>query len=257
MNALDSAVYGGTNSYDQSSTYDPYTSYNKTTPKYPTYSTQYSPEKLYSPTSKTFDNQTYGTTSQYAVPNQYSSSFSQYTAKPQHTSPTNTFGKPYSSPQSTTSPSSKLDVVWKVDTPTKIDEYKSFNSGVSGPGYVTSEVSRNTYKTPDGFQTNTYKYESYQSSSEPYQYTTSEKYYTTTPQGKIEFSSPSSGFDAFKNGSYTTTEYTTSAPVLKDTETLEQKMLKKSVTQHVTEKKTVSMSRSTKQESATKTFKFE
>ncbi|KAI4466980.1 huntingtin interacting protein 1 [Holotrichia oblita] len=259
VNALDSVVYGGTNSYNQTSSYDTYSSYNKATPKY----THYPPQQLYSPTSKSFDSQTYGTTtSQYAVPSQYMSSFNQYntSATQQHTSPTNTFGKPYALPNSGSTPTSKLDYGnWKIDTPLKVDEYKSYTSGMSGPGYLTSEVSKDTYKIPDGYQTNTYKYETYHSSSEPYQYTSSEKYYTSTPQAKLEYAP----IDTFKNGNdlhgnYTTSvEYVSEAPVLRDTETLEQKMCKKSITQHVTEKKTVSMSRSSKQESTSKTFKFE
>lgn len=126
-------------------------------------------------------------------------------------------------------------------------------------GVKKSEFSTNTYKTPEGYRTDTFRYESYESAPQPIVSYSSEKYYTGAPGGQ-------KGFDTFRNGS--TSEFQTSSfstnseiinepPVLKDTDSLEQKMLKKSVTQQITEKKVVSMTRSSRQESSSKTFKLE
>lgn len=130
-------------------------------------------------------------------------------------------------------------------------------------GYSSSEYVTNTYKTPEGHKTHTFKYESYQSTPQPTFSLSSEKYYTSAPalQSPLEKKT----FETFRNGgdtqcqsSYSTNvEYINDPPVFKDDDTLEQKMLKKSVTQQIIEKKTIQTTKSSKQESATKTFRFE
>nr|XP_022902800.1 talin-2 isoform X2 [Onthophagus taurus] len=265
-NALDSAVYGGGNNYNQPST-SPYNTYG-----YPKAPTSYSPDNRYNQSvsnTQTYDAHSYGS-GIYGTTQNYSQNYPQnYGSIGQYAVPTKS---PYSSTIPPTMPSIQSSIP-KFDTPLKIDEYRTITSGGIGssthPGYVTSEVSSNTFKTPDGYQTNTYRYETYQSNSEPYSYSMSEKYYTSSPPSKLEHSpiDQKSFQDHFKNGSdmknfssnfSTQMESFSDVPSFKDGgETLEQKMLKKSMTQHVTEKKTVSMTRSTKQETSTKNFKFE
>lgn len=106
-------------------------------------------------------------------------------------------------------------------------KYNDYSSDYSG-GYSSTEYGSNTYKLPDGGKSDVYKYETYQSSSQP-----------------------------ITSYSTESVEYINDMPILRDTDTLEQKMLKKSVTQQITEKRTVSMVKSSRQESSSKTFKFE
>lgn len=134
---------------------------------------------------------------------------------------------------------------------------------VPGGGCNTSEYTSSTYKIPGGTKTDTYKYESYHSSSEPVYSSTTEKYFTSTPNAKVNFAPTSSlAFEPFtKNGSDYQSSFASNVEVTtqpgKDGDTLEQKMLKKSVTKQVIEKKTVSTTRSTKQESSSKNFRLE
>ncbi|KAK9884059.1 hypothetical protein WA026_004996 [Henosepilachna vigintioctopunctata] len=133
----------------------------------------------------------------------------------------------------------------------------------SSDGYSSSEYSSNTYKTPQGYKTETYKYETYKSSDQPIYQSIEEKYYTSTPN-KNQSTLSDKRYDSIKNGTDTefqssfssNVEYVNEPPVFRDTDSLEQKMLKKSVTQQIVEKKTVSTVRSSKQESSTKTLGF-
>ncbi|XP_074035813.1 talin_middle and talin-RS domain-containing protein rhea isoform X1 [Leptinotarsa decemlineata] len=130
-------------------------------------------------------------------------------------------------------------------------------------GYSSSEYATNTYKTPDGYKSNTFKYESYHSTPQPTYSSSIEKYYTSKPAVTSPLEKKS--FETFRNGSNTqyqssfssNVEYINEAPQLKSEDTLEQKMLKKSVSQQIIEKKTVSMTKSSKQESSTRSFRFE
>lgn len=222
IHSLDNAVYGGTNSYNQTSQND-YNSFSKNAPKFtplPARPPSYTPDsKTYSPT----------TTSP-----SYQSPYKQLPTSP--TKPTFAYSP-------------------------KPSNLTTFGSD----GYTTSEYKTNTYKIPGGYKTDSYKYEAYKSSTQPTYTAGTEKYYTSTPNAKVELSPfDKKTFETFSNGdnqyqsSYSSNvEYINEPPVLKDTDTLEQKMLKKSVTQQIIEKKTVQMTKSSKQESSTKSFRFE
>lgn len=141
--------------------------------------------------------------------------------------------------------------------------YNKFESKPYSDGYSSSEYVTSTQKTPGGMKTNTYKYESYQSTPQPTYSSSSEKYFTSIPASISPLEKKT--FETFKNGGdsqyqssfSSNVEYIKEPPVFKDNDTLEQKMLKKSVTQQIFEKKTISTTKSSKQESATKTFRFE
>lgn len=143
------------------------------------------------------------------------------------------------------------------------DYYKKTDSKQYSDGYSSSDYVTSTHKTPEGIKTNTFKYESYQSTPQPTYSSSSEKYFSSIPAAISPLEKKT--FETFKNGGdtqyqssfSTNVEYSNEPPVFKDNDTLEQKMLKKSVTQQIIEKKTVSMSKSTKQESDIKTFRFE
>lgn len=230
INNLDQATYGGTNSYGQNdyapSSHSLYTQGTPTyTPKFETSTPTYTPK---------FET---GTPSHYASVNRgyggqnrgYDSQVGGYDSLKYE--PTDYFSKP--------------------DT-------RQYSDGYSSSEYVT-----NSFKTPDGYKTHSYKYESYQSTPQPTYSTSSEKYYTSAPA--LQSPLDKKTFETFKNGgdtqyqsAYSTNvEYINEPPVFKDDDTLEQKMLKKSVTQQIIEKKTVQTTKSSKQESSTKTFRFE
>lgn len=147
----------------------------------------------------------------------------------------------------------------KFDTSAPTFDPPKYDFKTAGDGYTSSEYGTSTYKIPGGTQTDTYKYETYHSASDPVYSSTTEKYFTSTPNTKVQFTPiDKKEFTPFKNGSSaysSNVEYITEVPALKDSDTLEQKMLKKSITQQVIEKKTVT--RSTKQESSTKNFRFD
>lgn len=305
-NAVDYAVYGGTNNYGQTPGYmsADYSSYAKNAPTY-------APQATYTPQATYASQPTYAPQPTYAQ-NQYGSiynteQYTPYSSKTNEAPPYSTVGPQYSTPSksftsatsnttpkpfnsNTTSSShyeksydygttnqfsgadrSKYDNVPSSGSYTKFDTSSNlFNTSatdfkVPSDGYKTSEYNTSTYKIPGGTQTDTYRYESYHSSSEPVCSTTTEKYYTSTPNSKVQFMPiDKKGFEPFsKNGSdhqssfSSNVEYISKPPTLKDTDTLEQKMLKKSVTQQVIEKKTVSTTKSTKQESSTKNFRLE
>lgn len=152
-------------------------------------------------------------------------------------------------------------------------EKPDYKSG--SDGYTSSEYTTNVHKTPEGYKTDSYKYEYYQSEPKTTYSSTSEKFYTTTTtkdaKGNIIDDSaasliPKGTFHTFNNGggdeqyqsSYSTNvEYINEPPILKDNDTLEQKMLKKSISEQIFEKNTTTTSRTTKQESQMKTFKFQ
>lgn len=146
---------------------------------------------------------------------------------------------------------------------TKKDYYDKSDSKQYSDGYSSSEYVTSTQKTPEGIKTNTYKYESYHSTPQPTYSSSSEKYFSSIPAAISPLEKKT--FETFKNGEdsqyqstfSTNVEYVNEPPIFKGSDTLEQKMLKKSVTQQIIEKKTVSMTKSTKQESATKNFRFE
>lgn len=198
---MDSTVYGGQNNY--------YASLPKysSTPKHELQQTG-----LYATHNPS--NQQYAQ-DYYAAPKQY---YPQETKSISHT--INTSPKPFTGNNTFEYNSSKQ---YGPLSTTKVSDYATSDGG----GYSTTEYGSNTYKLPDGQKSNSYRYETYQSSTQP----------ITTYSTDIE--------------------YVNDLPILKDTDTLEQKMLKKSVTQQITEKRTVSMVKSSRQESSSKTFKFE
>lgn len=250
INTLDSAVYGGTNNYGQKPNYGH--SYGQTSgyssdnyaPNY-----QYTPYSAYEQQTKQYDSPQYGKTNQY---NTSQKSYTNATPKP---FPSDTsYEKSYD--YNSSADRSRYDNIPSSGSYTKFDmsshafEPPKYDFKPAGDGYTTKEYNTSTYKIPGGTQTDTYKYETYHSASDPVYSSSSEKYFTSTPNSK---------FTPIKNGSAfaSNVEYITEAPVLKDSDTLEQKMLKKSVTQQVIEKKTVHTTRSTKQESSTKNFRFD
>lgn len=271
INTLDSAVYGGTNSYGQKNNYGQsnyghtsgYSSDNYSAP--PT-NYQYTPYSAYEQQTKQYESPQYAKTSQYSTPQKNYSQTTNATPKP-FSSETN-YDKSYNysgSNQFGSTDKSRYDNVpssgsyTKFDTSSHLFEPPKYDfNKATGDGYTNSEYSTSTYKIPGGTQTDTYKYETYHSASDPVYSSTSEKYYTSTPNTKVQFTPIDT--TPFKNGSSSyssNVEYITQAPVLKDSDTLEQKMLKKSVTQQVIEKKTVQTTRSTRQESSTKNFRFD
>lgn len=208
INSLDSAVYGGTNSYNQNSSFN--NSYDK------------SYDHSYDKKSSAYDS--YNQTSDYKTDSY--SSFSENAPK---------FSQPYK-PLSAISP--KNDI-------------KS-----------ESNVKTSSYISPDGgYKTDSYKYESYQTVAKPVStFTTNQdKYYTSTPQSKLY-----NPMDVYKNGnsghqmmSYSNVEYINEPPLIAESDSLEQRMCKQSLTQKVIEKKTVHMTSSSKQESSSNTYRFE
>ncbi|CAH0550425.1 unnamed protein product [Brassicogethes aeneus] len=263
---LDSAVYGGANTYGQNNYGAPYSdqsqgvygqtgaytspsnynysSFSQNAPKFapqpPSYTNQYSysntSTKPASPgayvSTKSFESPSHTNKASNASPKPFEKTFD-YVSRPQTFS---TFSKPL-----------------EVQKPTT-------------EGYTTSDYSTNTYKTPEGYRTDTYKYEHYQSQPQVHYSSSSDKYYTTSPGGAPLPTSPTSSKDFGKNGfdkqyqtSYSTSnvEYVNEPPIIHDDDTLEQKMLKKSVTKQIIEKKTTTMTKSSKQESSTKSFRLE
>lgn len=246
INTLDSAVYGTTNSYGQNNQ-DPtnYNSFSKNAPRFTPSSA--TPARPPPPANYAQESKVYSPTS----------------TPPQYT--------PYKQLPTATSASPKYlgNSSFDYSPPTKPDNQISFldqKPSSLGDGYSTSEYQTNTYKIPGGYKTDSYKYESYQSSSQPTYSSVSEKYYTSTPNSKLQISPfDKKSFETFSNGTNnqyqssfsSNVEYVNEPPVLKDTDTLEQKMLKKSLTQQIIEKKTVQMTKSSKQETSTKRFGFE
>lgn len=266
INELDGAVYGnnvyGQNAHDEQK----YSSYSNKYPNYPmstsydrnysdplhssnTYSSYNIPTSpsystSYVPPTKTFESAIYSTVNKSPAP-----------VSPGHNlnSPKTFSAQPSRTFDYTSSPSPSYD-----------QKYRSFDlkPQSSTDGYSSSEYSTNTYKTPSGFKTESYKYETYKSADPIYQ-TIEEKYYTSTPNKDQSLPSKST-YESIKNGTDTqyqssfssNVEYINEPPALKDMDTLEQKMLKKSITQQIVEKKTVSTTRTSKQESSTKTFGF-
>lgn len=191
---------------------------------------------------------------------QYGSSFQNYgnTLTTRTYSPTtNTSPKPFSP--------NKSPISFDYNQPYGLSSNKYESSGPYGDGYGTTEYVTNTYKTPDGFKSDMYKYESYKSSSQPTGNFSMEKIYTSTPSKETFSPIEKKSFESFKNGNIsqsqtsfsTNVEYVNEPPVLKNTDTLEQKMIKKAVTQQIIEKKTVSTTRSSRQESSSKSFRFD
>lgn len=294
INSLDSAVYGGGGNYGQKPSfghqtsgyssdynysnpsnyqYTPYSAYEQQTrqydsPQYGKTNQSYDGRQFESPQygktnqsyeTKQFDSSQYGKTSQSFEPKQFDSPQYGKTNQTYSQTNTNTTPKPFTSDTSYEKSydySSRYDNVpssgsyTKFDTSTHAFEPPKYDFKTTGDGYTTKEYTTSTYKIPGGTQTDTYKYETYQSASDPVYSSSSEKYYTSTPNSK---------FTPIKNGSAfsSNVEYIKETPVLKDSDSLEQKMLKKSVTQQVIEKRTVQTTRSTKQESSTKNFRFD
>ncbi|XP_057660933.1 talin-1 isoform X1 [Diorhabda carinulata] len=179
---------------------------------------------------------------------------------------TNTYGQDYNS-YSQNSPKfypkdtyTSTPSHYKSYDPPKDSFYQPLDNKYYSDGYSSSEYATNTYKTPEGYKMNTYEYKSYQSQPQHSYSSSSEKYYTSSPA--VTSPRDKKAFETFKNGdsqySYSTNvEYINEPPLFRDDDTLEQKMLKKSVTQQIIEKKTVSMTKSSKEESSTKSFRFE
>lgn len=291
ISSLDSAVYGGTNSFNQNmgQGQDLYGSISHShLAKSPqqsqngnaAYASPYSPQPPDTPTRQSLPREStsyrksptkdisYPRSPTATIPCKDKALGSSPTT---YSTPINTFGKPYT-PAQNVSPkpfAGDADIKKSLDTTTS-----GIGTSAYPDGYTSKESSTNTYKIPGGYKTVTNKYESYHGSSEPMSYTTSEKYYTSGPSAGLDTKSlfnqtfdDNKSFQPYvKNGSgasdyqssYSSTmEVLNEPPIFKDSDTLEQKMLKKSVTQQVSEKKTVQVVRSSKQESSSKTFKFE
>lgn len=252
INTLDSAVYGGGGSYNNygqknGQNYGHTSGYSSdySVPQPPpppqtttNYQYQYTPYSTYEQQNKQYDTPQYGKT----------------TNQPKTTSYERSFDGRYDNFPSSGGSYTKFD----TSSPHAFQPPPKYEFNKSGDGYTSSEYSTSTFKIPGGTQTDTYKYETYHSASDPIYSTTTEKYYTSTPNSKfVPIDKP-----PFKNGCNNTfssnIEYTTTTPVVsKDSDSLEQKMLKKSVTQQVIEKRTVQTTKSTKQESSTKNFRFD
>lgn len=198
---------------------------------------------LYAPPSASYNAPTYDSPKSpiYKSPNVSSASHYASLSAPKSYGATNTSPKPFGS-----------------------EAFKplSFDAKSGSDGYTSSEYATNTYKTPDGYHTDTYKYEYYKSEPKTTYASNTEKYYSSDGKGFTPLS-PKSAFGAFKNGdeqyqsSYSSNvEYITEPPVLKN-DSLEQKTIKKSINEQIFEKKTTTTSRTTKQESQMKTFKFQ
>ncbi|KAJ8935035.1 hypothetical protein NQ314_013060 [Rhamnusium bicolor] len=270
INDLDSSVYGTTNNnYGKNDySFSNYNSFSQNAPKFtPSYgSNQYSEgrhnyPKTYEPLNTNINSKPYEPLST-STPSHYASLNKSYGTNA--TSP-----KPFGTPAQDKS----FDygtIGHNLDTQSQpMESFSKSDYKPSSDGYSSSEYVTNTYKTPGGYKTNTFKYESYQSTPQQTYSSSSEKYYSSLPAGKTQpiLSPPfdKKSFDTLKNGSdsqyqssfSSNVEYINQPPVLKDEDTLEQKMLKKSVTQQIIEKKTVSMTKSSKHESSTKSFKFD
>lgn len=107
------------------------------------------------------------------------------------------------------------------------------------------------FSSPEPTKTDYYKYESIRPIEE--------KGFSSTPNTKIYGTS-----DIYKNGStdhqlmsYSNVEYVNDPPLISEIDSLEQRMCKQSITQKIIEKKTVHVSSSSKQESSTKSYRFE
>ncbi|KAJ8983101.1 hypothetical protein NQ317_001844 [Molorchus minor] len=263
INRLESSVYGLSNNYGQNNySYPNYNSFSQNAPKFsPSYgSNQYSekkpsfPSKIYEPLNTSTTSKSYEPPFSTSTPSHYASLNKGYGT---NSPPSKLYSTPGQNFDYGTTGSS-LPSFQPIDSFNKI-EYKPSSDGYSSADYVS-----NTYKTPSGYKTDTYKYESYQSAPEHTYSSTNEKYYTSSPAGKPGLLDQKT-FDNFRNGNDTqyqssfssNVDFVNQPPVLKDNDTLEQKMLKKSVTQQIIEKKTTSMTRSSKQETSTKSFKFD
>lgn len=263
INALDSAVYGTQTNYtpynqqQTRNTYEPYSSSPKPDKK--------STYESYSPLSPD-KKQSY---------EPYSSLGMDKKSNYEHYSPDKSNYSPLSqvhSPQKQTYESYSHSLDYKTDK-------KLYDSTVDGYTAYASPHKSNTlpkneskteiksYTSPDGYKTDSYRYESsYQSASNPVTSYSSEKYYTTSPQSKLYSPSDLKRFEEFtKNGTdhhqqhtlYANTEFTSDPTILTEAESLEQRMLKQSVTKKIIEKKSVQMTSSSKVESSTKSFRFD
>lgn len=216
----------------------------------------------------------YSGTSSFKPPSSEITTHSTYSDTHRFCPTTNVTAKPFGA-ATNTSPK-PFGSTFKYEQPDQLSklqdsfgsDYKSssFNTlEPYGEGYRTSEYSTNVTKTPGGYRTDSYKYETYQSSSKPVDTfsSTTEKYFTTTPQESLQFTPIKTEFDSFKNGSdyqsafSSNVEIINDPPVIRDSDSLEQKMLKKSVRQQIIEKKTVTTTKTSKQESSSKNFRLE
>lgn len=216
----------------------------------------------------------YSGTSSFKPPSSEITTHSTYSDTHRFCPTTNVTAKPFGA-ATNTSPK-PFGSTFKYEQPDQLSklqdsfgsDYKSssFNTlEPYGEGYRISEYSTNVTKTPGGYRTDSYKYETYQSSSKPVDTfsSTTEKYFTTTPQESLQFTPIKTEFDSFKNGSdyqsafSSNVEIINDPPVIRDSDSLEQKMLKKSVRQQIIEKKTVTTTKTSKQESSSKNFRLE
>ncbi|XP_050295854.1 talin-1 isoform X2 [Anthonomus grandis grandis] len=254
INDLDQAVYGGNNSYGQKdlygTSYETYSSPSKS----PIYKTP-----AYG-TASTFQPQTASTPGHYGSLNAPRYGSLNISPKPFSTSPQPPHSPSYSAGK--LEGQSSADTVARTFKPPTLTSFDRPNSD----GYTSSEYTTNTFKTPEGYRTDSYKYEYYQGEPKTTYSTSTEKYYTTsTAKGDKGALGAPNAFGTFKNGAdeqyqssfSSNVEYISEPPVLRDNDTLEQKLLKKSVSEQVFEKKTTTTSRTTKQESHMKTFKFQ
>ncbi|CAG9763893.1 unnamed protein product [Ceutorhynchus assimilis] len=125
-------------------------------------------------------------------------------------------------------------------------------SGDETDGYVSSAPEQDTRFTHSYDRSNKYA-----SHLENQQGTASSEF-VKNPSYKYEyFRSEPQNNEEFQSSFTKNVEYIDEAPVLRDQNTLEQKMLRKSVSEQIFEKKTTTTSRTTKQESQLKTFKFQ
>lgn len=235
INSLDSAVFGlGQNSYNQNvNTFNSQNSHNNniygSLPKTPQQQQKY----LYNQHE-----------TEYMPYQQHQQQYYEdHYATPKHHYPTNNITnispKPFTTANSKeheynlmkqyhqTSSNNDVSPMYHHYYPTTTKTDMDANNKLGGGGFTATEYGSNTYKLPDG-QTN---------KSDSYIYKTYESQPLTTFSSDVQ--------------------YVNELPTLKDSDTLEQRMLKKSVTQQITEKRTVSMFKSSRQESSSKTFKFD
>lgn len=113
-------------------------------------------------------NATYGMTSPYGQSDYLPSMYTSFTENAPNFSPTDYTAKTYDLKPS--------DSYYKPTNYFDMQNSKQFSDGYSSSEYVSD-----SYKTPGGYKTSTFKHESYHSSPQPMYSSSSEKYYTSVP----------------------------------------------------------------------------
>ncbi|GLV39682.1 rhea [Carabus blaptoides fortunei] len=280
ISALDSAVYGTVhtnyttynqqqqqrNTYtsspkpDNKSTYE---SYNSLSPdrkqNYEPYSSLSAEKKQtydpYSPLSQ--DKSNYSPLSQEK--SNYSPDKHTYSPLSQEKSTYSPLGQEKStySPQKHSYESYSHSLDYKTDKKSTLHDYSAYTSPHKSSTLPKSELK--SYTAPDS-----YRYESSYQQSTPVTTYTSDKYNTSklyNPSGELkrfeEFTKNGTDHQQQQQVIYSNAEFTSDPVTLTEAQSLEQRMLKQSVTQKIIEKQSIQMTSSSKMESSTKSFRFD